>query len=59
MSTTPQVAPKWWPPLKDNPSHEDLILHTRLLYNAANQHDQAINTLYAQINALKKQLGVT
>ncbi len=40
---------KWYPPgLSSDPTPADLALHIRLLYNATNDHDQAITTLKQQ-----------
>lgn len=50
MSSPTQSLVKWFPPVKDKPSPEELALHTRLLFNTANDHDQAITTLKQQLD---------
>jgi hypothetical protein len=41
------IAPKKWPTLDDNPSSAEVALNLRRVFNTLNDHDQAINTLYA------------
>jgi len=40
---------KWYPSISDKPTMEDLVQHIRLLYNAVNDHDQAITTLNGKV----------
>lgn len=42
---------KWYPAVSDEPTPSETALHTRLLYNGINDHDQAITTLKAQLTA--------
>jgi hypothetical protein len=41
------VAPKKWPTLDDNPSSAEVAVNLRRVFNTLNDHDQAINTMYA------------
>jgi hypothetical protein len=41
------VAPKKWPTLDDNPSSAEVAVNLRRVFNTLNDHDQAINTVYA------------
>jgi hypothetical protein len=41
------IAPKKWPALDDNPSSAEVALNLRRVFNTLNDHDQAINTMYA------------
>jgi hypothetical protein len=41
------IAPKKWPALDDNPSSSEVALNLRRVFNTLNDHDQAINTMYA------------
>lgn len=51
MSTPPTGnLVKWWPAVSDEPTPSETALHTRLLFNAANDHDQAITLLKQQLN---------
>lgn len=49
MSTTGNLV-KWWPPVSDKPKPEETALHTRLLFDTANDHDQAITALKGQLD---------
>lgn len=40
---------KWYPPISEHPTTEEIALHTRLLYNAVNDHDQAITLLDGKV----------
>ena len=41
------IAPKKWPTLDDNPSSAEVAVNLRRVFNTLNDHDQAINTMYA------------
>ena len=41
------IAPKKWPTVDDNPSPSEVALNLRRIFNTLNDHDQAINTVYA------------
>jgi hypothetical protein len=45
------VAPKKWPSLDDSPSNAEVSLNLRRVFNTLNDHDQAINTLYANTSS--------
>ena len=44
---------KWYPPVSDKLTPQEVVLHTRLLYNSSNDHDQAITLLKEQIADLE------
>jgi len=61
MSTTPTGnLVKFWPTIPEEPTPQQTALHTRLLFNAANDHDQAITLLDQKLtNAVNNGIKVT
>lgn len=58
MSTTGNLV-KWLPPISEKPSPEETALHTRLLFNAVNDHDQAITLLHGNVTAAAASAAAT
>jgi hypothetical protein len=57
VSTTPPSAlVKFWPNVSNEPTPQETALHTRIIYNALNDFNQAIVTQHSQVLANTKSV---